>query len=114
MGVNVFVGVGVFVGVLVAVGVSVGVGVWVGVFVTVGVLVGVLVAVGVLVGVGNGVLVRIETAKAAALVGVALGSPTAAGADCVDPVSLAINKPTATMSVKAKATSARCGRRCRE
>ena len=114
MGVGVFQGVGVFVGVLVAVGVSVGVGVWVGVLVAVGVLVGVPVAVGVAVGVGKGVLVRIETAKAAALIGVAVGSTTVTGADWVDPVSLKINKPTATTSVKPKATSPRCGPRCRE
>jgi hypothetical protein len=57
------------------------VGVWLGVAVSVGVLLGVGVSVGVAVdvgvsdGVGEGVSVRIETAKATALVGVAVDRP---------------------------------------
>lgn len=114
MGVGVLLGVGVLVGVLVGVGVFVGVGVWVGVGVDVGVLVGVSVGVGVFVGVGDGVLVKIETANAAALVGLAVGSEMATGADWVKLASLTIKRPKARTSVAPKATRPRRERFRRE
>lgn len=112
VGVGVLVGVDVWVGVAVLVGVWVGVDVWVGVWVGVGVLVAVGVTVGVPVGVGEGVLVRIETAKAAAFVGVAVSGPMPAGADWVDAASLAMKRPKAKSNVMPKATNPRRERPC--
>lgn len=118
VGVGVFVGVAVLVGVGVLVGVFVGVAVLVGVGVLVGVLVGVGVFVGVLVAVGDGVLVKIETAKATALVvvaeGLTIGVAAPVGVDWVDPTSLARKIPRATTNVRPKAQSPRRERRCRE
>jgi hypothetical protein len=59
-------------------------------------------------------LVRIETAKATALVGVAVASATDGGDEWVNPDSLMTKKPRARANVIPKAANPRRGRLRRE